>query len=205
MAKKGKSGKSGKSSKNKKPAKQAKKKEVSAPKRTVGARMKGLPPHKEPEEGLRGIVRIAGRDLPGSMTLSRGLLYIKGIGHTLRKAIAKLIEKKAGIKPSTKIGALSDDDVAKIDDVLYNISDKDLPAYLLNRNKDIAEGKSFHVIMNDLIFAQRQDIEYKKKSRTWQGYRHMRGWKVRGQRTKNTGRRGMTIGVIRRKDAKKGK
>ena len=194
MAKKGKAGKAKK-----------KAEKSSAQKKTVGSRMRGLPPHKEPEEGLRGIVRIAGRDLPGSMTLSRGLLYIRGIGHTLRKAIARLIEKKTGIKPTTKIGALSDEDVEKIDNVLFNITDKDLPAYLLNRNKDMAEGKNMHVIMNDLVFANRQDIEYKKKSRTWQGYRHMRGWKVRGQRTKNTGRKGMTIGVIRRKDAKKGK
>jgi small subunit ribosomal protein S13 len=162
-------------------------------------KMKGLPQVKKAGEGLRGIVRIAGRDLPGSMTIRRGLLYIKGFGHVMSRAVAKLIEKKLGIPQTKLVGELTDEDVEKIDNLIFNLSSEDLPSYLFNRRKDMAEGKDMHVIMNDLIFATRNDIEDKKKCRSWQGYRHMKCQKVRGQRTKNTGRRGITVGVIRKK------
>ncbi len=162
-------------------------------------KMRGLPPVKKSKEGLRGIVRIAGRDLPGAMPLRRGLLYIKGFGHVMSRAVAKIIEKKLNIPQTKLVGELTDEDVEKIDNLLFNLSEEDLPKYLLNRRKDMAEGKDMHVIMNDLVFARRNDIEGKKRSRSWQGYRHMKGQKVRGQRTKNTGRQGITVGVIRKK------
>jgi small subunit ribosomal protein S13 len=38
-----------------------------------------------------------------------------------------------------------------------------------------------------------------KKIRAYRGLRHERGLKVRGQRTKSTGRRGSTVGVSRKK------
>jgi small subunit ribosomal protein S13 len=33
----------------------------------------------------------------------------------------------------------------------------------------------------------------------YRGIRHAKGKKVRGQRTRSTGRKGMTVGVVRRK------
>ena len=154
------------------------------------------------EEGLRGIVRLADNDLDGHLPLHKALLYVKGIGHSLRFPVARLISNELGINESVRIGELSEDQVEKINDILYNLDESKLPAFLLNRRKDFATGKARHLIMNDLLFAMRQDIERKIRTRTWQGYRHSRGKKVRGQRTKNTGRRGMTVGVIRRKDMK---
>ncbi len=150
-------------------------------------------------KSLRGIVRIAGKDLKGELKLNRALLYVRGISHSLRNVIAKLISKKLGIPYNVQIGSLTDEQIESIDNILMNLSDKDLPAFLLNRRKDMATGENVHVIMNELAFAIRQDIEFKKKTRTWQGYRHMRGKKVRGQRTKNTGRRGLAVGVVRKK------
>jgi small subunit ribosomal protein S13 len=44
----------------------------------------------------------------------------------------------------------------------------------------------------------RQDIDHEKESNTWKGYRHAYGQKVRGQRTRSTGRTGMTVGVLRK-------
>ena len=166
---------------------------------SINVKMRGLPPVKKAGEGLKGIVRIVGRDLPGTMTVKRGLLYIHGFGHVMSRAVAKLIEKRLSIPQTKLVGELTDEEVEKIDNLLFNLSPDDLPAYLLNRRKDMAEGKDMHVIMNDLIFSKRNDIEAKKRGRSWQGYRHMKGQKVRGQRTKNTGRRGITVGVIRKK------
>jgi small subunit ribosomal protein S18e len=45
----------------------------------------------------------------------------------------------------------------------------------------------------------REDIERMKKIKTHKGIRHHWGLKVRGQRTKTTGRRGATVGVTKKK------
>jgi small subunit ribosomal protein S13 len=39
------------------------------------------------------------------------------------------------------------------------------------------------------------DIEQMKNIKSWRGYRHAYGLKVRGQRTKTTGRAGKALGV----------
>ena len=43
-----------------------------------------------------------------------------------------------------------------------------------------------------------EDINLMKKIRSYKGIRHERGQKVRGQRTKSTGRTGTTVGVKRK-------
>ncbi|NPA22228.1 MAG: 30S ribosomal protein S13 [Candidatus Micrarchaeota archaeon] len=151
------------------------------------------------EEVKRGIVRIAGRDLKGTLPLKRALIYVKGISFSTVGPIAKLIEERLGIPRTEKIGNLSDEQIEAIDHLLFNLSDQDLPEFLLNRRRDIWSGENLHLIMNDLDFATRMSIERKKKMYNWQGYRHIRGKKVRGQRTKNTGRKGVTVGVTKKK------
>lgn len=150
------------------------------------------------EEGLRGIVRIAGKDLRGKLTLKRALTHVRGLGHSLSRAAARVINKELGFPPTKRVGELSDEDVEKIDKVLYSLQDYNVPAYLLNRRNDYATGTNKHVIMNDLAFTETQDIEREKKLYTWRGYRHAYGKKVRGQRTRNTGRKGMALGVLRK-------
>ncbi|MGC9005902.1 MAG: 30S ribosomal protein S13, partial [Candidatus Micrarchaeia archaeon] len=99
-------------------------------------------------KGLRGIVRIAGKDLRGDLKLNRALLYIKGISYSLKNSVAKLISTELGIGEETQIGSLTDEQIASIDKILFNIDDSKLPAYLLNNRADIYEGNSRHVIMN---------------------------------------------------------
>lgn len=41
----------------------------------------------------------------------------------------------------------------------------------------------------------REDFDRLKKARIHRGLRHWWGWKVRGQHTKTTGRRGRTVGM----------
>jgi small subunit ribosomal protein S18e len=45
----------------------------------------------------------------------------------------------------------------------------------------------------------REDLERMKKSRQHRGLRHYLGIKVRGQKTKSTGRTGKTLGVTKKK------
>ncbi len=152
------------------------------------------------EKGLRGIVRIAGKDMRGDLKLKRALLYIKGISHSLRNPVAKLISAELGISEDTLVGSLTDEQIASIDKVLFSMDDSKLPLHLLNDRADIYEGNSKHVIMNDLDFINRRNVENKKKMWNWQGERLIKGKKARGQRTRNTGRRGLAVGVAKKKE-----
>lgn len=165
---------------------------------------KTAPPVRAPpkvekmEEGFRGIVRIAGKDVQGKVPLARALLRVRGIGSTMGKAMAAVIHRELGIDPAAPMGRMTDEQVEKIDAILFHLSDYKLPTYLYNRAADPIEGTPKHAIMNDLLFAWKQDIEKEKKLYTWRGYRHGYGQKVRGQRTRNTGRTGMAVGVLRK-------
>ncbi len=150
-------------------------------------------------KSTKGIKRIAGKDVIGDLKLERALLQVRGIGPTLAKAVTKVISEELKIPEETQVGDLSDEQIEKIDNILFNLQDYNIPSYLLNRRKDFRTGKDMHVIMNDLIFVQKQDIDREKALYTWRGFRHAYGQKVRGQRTKNTGRFGPSLGVSRKK------
>ena len=109
-----------------------------------------------------------------------------------------VLHTELSIDPKTRVGELSEDQIDKIDKILQNLQDYKIPAYLFNRRSDYLSGNNRHVIMNDLIFENTQDVEREKKLFTWKGYRFSYGQKVRGQRTRNTGRTGMAVGVLRK-------
>jgi len=52
-----------------------------------------------------------------------------------------------------------------------------------------------HLITSDIALTVRNDIEREKTTNSWRGIRHMFGLKVRGQRTRTTGRKGGAVGV----------
>lgn len=152
------------------------------------------------DKGLRGIVRIAGKDLRGDFKLKRALLYIKGIGHSLINPVARMISAELGISEDTPVGSLTDEQIASIDKVLFSMDDSKLSPHLLNDRADIYEGNNRHMIMNDLDFINRRNVDNKKKMWSWQGERLIKGKKARGQRTRNTGRRGLAVGVTKKKE-----
>lgn len=155
-------------------------------------------PQQNERENFRGIVRIAGKDVSGELSLKRALLSVRGIGHTMARTAASVVQKELGIDPNQAVGEYTEDQVEKVDKVLFNLQDYNVPSFLLNRTKDFNSGKNRHVIMNDLIFEVSQDVDREKKLYTWKGYRHAYGQKVRGQKTRNTGRSGMAVGVLRK-------
>jgi small subunit ribosomal protein S13 len=155
-------------------------------------------PLKEEKESFRGIVRVAGKDVKGQITLRRSLHAVRGIGQTMAMAAANVIKSELSIDPKSRVGDLSEEQIEKIDQILYSLHDHKIPQYLFNRTGDFASGTNRHVIMNDLIFENTQDLDREKKSYSWRGYRHTYGQKVRGQRTRNTGRTGMAVGVLRK-------
>ena len=137
------------------------------------------------------IIRFVGADVEGTQLVTYALTNVKGIGMKL----ANVIIEKSGIDPETRMGFLSASDVEKIEDIVRNPTKYGIPAWLLNRQKDMETGKDLHLLSTDLILQTKNDIEEMKKIRSWKGFRHSYGLKVRGQRTKTTGRAGKAMGV----------
>jgi small subunit ribosomal protein S13 len=137
------------------------------------------------------IIRFAGTDIHGTQPVTYALTNIKGVGIKLANAIIE----KSGLSPEARMGFLSSSEVEKIEDVLQNPMKYGIPRWLLNRRKDRETGKDLHLLGSDLVLQTKNDIEGMKKIRSWKGFRHSYGLKVRGQRTRSTGRKGKAIGV----------
>ncbi len=140
-------------------------------------------------------LRLAGTTLEGDKPVVIALTYIKGVSHTLANAIAE----KAGVDKWTLLGTLSDEQLAKLEEVMRDPEKFGIPWWMLNRQRDPGDGVSKHIMGDDLDFVMRQDIDKMKKMKSWKGIRHALGLKVRGQRTKTTGRVGRTVGYHRKK------
>ena len=77
--------------------------------------------------------------------------------------------------------------------------DYNIPKWFLNRQRDIREGNWTQLISNGVDTKLREDLERLKKIKAHRGLRHFWGLKVRGQKTKSTGRTGRTLGVTKKK------
>jgi small subunit ribosomal protein S13 len=139
----------------------------------------------------RHIVRIMGADSAGTLKTSYALTEIKGISLSLSNAILK----KAGINPDLRVGFITDSDISKIEAVIRDPAKNGIPSWLFNRRKDSDSGQDKHLLSADLVLRIKTDIDQDKEIRSWRGYRHAYSLKVRGQRTKTTGRAGKALGV----------
>jgi len=147
------------------------------------------------EAGFKYIVRIAGTDIDGSLNVAYGLAEIKGVGVNLAYALCRAL----GIDPEKKIGYLTEAEIKKIEDAIKNPLAYGIPSWMLNRRKDYETGKDMHLVGAELIYYVKQDIEREKRIKSYRGIRHALGLKVRGQRTRTTGRTGITVGVRKRR------
>jgi len=142
---------------------------------------------------FRHIVRVATTELKGKMPVKLALTKIKGVGPMMASATIEILNLDA----NKKIGEFEDAEINKLETFLENI--KDIPEWLMNRKKDPVTGKTHHLISTDLKLSLKHDTDFIKKIKCYRGMRHAFGLKVRGQRTKSTGRRGKTVGVHRKK------
>jgi len=122
-----------------------------------------------------------------------GLTKIRGVGYMFANTILNLLK----INPNQRIGYLSSEQVKSIESIIKNPSASNFPSWFLNRRKDVETGEDKHLITSDIAFTVRNDIEREKTSGSWRGIRHMFGLKVRGQRTRCTGRKGGAVGVAK--------
>jgi len=122
-----------------------------------------------------------------------GLTQIRGIGYMFANTILNVLK----INPDQRIGYLSPEQVNSIESIIKNPSASNFPSWFLNRRKDVETGEDKHLLTSDIAFTVRNDIEREKTSGSWRGIRHMFGLKVRGQRTRCTGRKGGAVGVAK--------
>jgi len=121
----------------------------------------------------------------------------------LNQKVNKAVVKVAGINPKLRVGVLSEKDVSRIEEIVLNPVENGIPDWMVNRKKDLRTGENLHLIGNTLEITVKRDIDRMKRIKSYKGVRHHLGLKVRGQRTKSTGRHGLVIGVIRKKLKKK--
>jgi small subunit ribosomal protein S13 len=140
---------------------------------------------------FRHMLRIAGADVPGTLKAVYAVTEVKGISMSLANAILR----KAEVNPDVRVGFLTESEVNRIENIIQDPTKYNFPAWLFNRRKDSDTGKDLHITSADLVLKNKNDIDQAKEIRSWRGYRHAYSLKVRGQRTKTTGRAGKALGV----------
>ena len=108
------------------------------------------------------MARLAGVDLPNSKRIEIALTYIYGIG---RKS-ANDILAATGINPDTRAKDLTEDEIAKLRDVIENE----------------------YTVEGDLRRDVALNIKRLVEVNCYRGTRHRKGLPVRGQNTKNNAR-----------------
>lgn len=142
-------------------------------------------------EEFRHILRIVDVDVDGTLKSAYALAKVRGISLNLANAVLRI----GKIDPDKRAGFLTEAEVEKIKELVKDPTKHELPSWLFNRRKDAESGKDAHLISADLVLRNKMDIEQMKNIKSWRGYRHAYGLKVRGQRTKTTGRAGKALGV----------
>ena len=151
---------------------------------------------KEHDENFNYILRVVNTDINGENNIVQGLTQIKGVG----RHMATFIADTAGVDRKLKFGNLPQPEIEKIKEVLENI-DEYAPPWMLNYRKDVYTGENMHLISTDVAIRLRDDINMMKMIRSYRGVRHELGLKVRGQRSSSNGRKGLALGVSKRREA----
>ena len=139
------------------------------------------------------LIRIIGNDIPGEKKTLIGLTQIRGLGYMFANSILQILK----INPDSRIGTLSPEQVSSIEKIIEDPKSANFPTWFLNRQQDVETGDDLHLVTSDIAFNIRNDVEREKGVFSWRGYRHMYGLKVRGQRTRCSGRKGGAVGVAK--------
>ncbi|PRP86558.1 ribosomal protein S18 isoform 1 [Planoprotostelium fungivorum] len=147
------------------------------------------------EGGFQQLLRVSNTNIDGKNKVQYALTSIKGIG----RRFSNTVIKKADIDLNKRAGELTQAEIDKIVTVVQHPRQFKIPNWMLNRQKDVKDGKFSQVFSNGLDSKLRDDLERLKKIRVHRGLRHAWGLRVRGQHTKTTGRKGRTVGVSKKK------
>jgi small subunit ribosomal protein S13 len=148
------------------------------------------PETEEEEDDIKYFVRVGTTDLDGTESVETALLEMDGVG----RRVAKTVASEAGIDPRSTLGRLEEDEIEGIKEAVQNFADFG-PSWMVNREKDRYTGDNLHIVGTDLEITHEEDINRMQKISSYKGIRHRKGKKVRGQRTKSTGRTGGEVEV----------
>jgi small subunit ribosomal protein S13 len=146
------------------------------------------------DQDIKYIVRIGQTDLDGKKSVQYALTGLKGVG--IRTA--RILAQSANISPYDDLGYLDEQQIERLRESVADFAQR-VPAWMFNYRKSPTSGEDQHLLGSQLDLVLREDLNRMKKTRSYKGIHHERGHKVRGQRTKSTGRRGATVGVQRKK------
>ena len=150
----------------------------------------------ETKTETRKIVRFLATDISGDLAVGRALRRIPGISFMSANAILE----KTGVDGKKKIGAMGGEEIKKLEAFVKSLGKGgELPAWLLNRRKDLDSGSDIHVYGSELSLRKMEDINLVKRMRAYKGIRHEFGLPVRGQRTRSSFRTQKTVGVAKKK------
>ena len=141
------------------------------------------------------ILRVQNTNINGKQKAPFGLRQIRGLG----RRFSVLTLKIAQVDCNKRSGEMNEDEIKTVNDIIARPTDYNIPKWFLNRQKDPKHGNWTQLISNNLDTMMREDLERMRKSKNHRGLRHYWGHRVRGQRTKSTGRCGKTLGVTRKK------
>ncbi|KAF2271878.1 uncharacterized protein EI97DRAFT_470868 [Westerdykella ornata] len=141
------------------------------------------------------IIRLLNTNVDGKQKVMYALTKIKGVG----RRYSNLVCKKADVDLTKRAGDLTSEELERIVTIIQNPLQYKIPAWFLNRQRDIVDGKNSQILANGVDSKLRDDLERLKKIRAHRGLRHYWGLRVRGQHSKTTGRRGRTVGVSKKK------
>lgn len=157
------------------------------------------------QKEIRHIVRIANKDLDGNKSVHRALQGLRGVGQRYSKIVALAFEKETGIGYDSVLGEMDEEMDKRLEDIVLNPEKHGIPAWALNRRNDLEAGENLHLVMGDLDFSKRRDVQRLSEIKSYRGLRHIWKLTVRGQRTRSTHRgKGGVVGVLK-KDAKAAK
>jgi small subunit ribosomal protein S13 len=140
---------------------------------------------------FKHLVRIGGKDLDGSKKLVVAISDLRGVGYNF----ANTLVNGLGLDPKVRIGTLDEEKIRNIEKAIQDSKITSFPSWYYNRRKDPNTGETKQLLGSDLDFIVKGDIESERNIQSWKGIRHGLGLKVRGQRTRTTGRKGRTVGV----------
>ncbi|MHA1519235.1 MAG: 30S ribosomal protein S13 [Promethearchaeota archaeon] len=147
---------------------------------------------KKPE--FQNLLRLIGTSIEGHRKIAFGLSQIRGVGLRLADAVVRV----SGLDPELRIGLLTEPEQQQLVEIIRNPVKHGIPKWMVNRQKDLRTGENRHITGNDLVLVTKMDIDRMKRVRSWKGIRHMYNLKVRGQRTRTTGRHGLVVGYLRK-------
>jgi len=154
---------------------------------------------KAKKEDIRYIVRIATKDLDGNLPIYRALAKIKGIGIRMARSVAIAFERETNIPYNSRLGKLPEELDKKLEDLVLNPGKGGVPEWSLNRQRELETGQNRHLVMADLDFQLRNDLQRLNEIKSYRGLRHSWGLTVRGQKTKSTHRgKGPVVGVMKK-------